>query len=92
MFEVLFFHLVPISLLYIIVQADSKSSPPVKRRRFATALPGMCLLNLVLIVAVVIIAEKLYGQGAGFKAPVIISIFTFSLIVSLWATRHIRKK
>jgi hypothetical protein len=92
MLGILLLHLVPISLLYIIVNADEKSSKAIKKKRFATALAGMCLLNFVLIIAVVIIAEKFYGPAAGFKLTVFIAIMLFSLIVALWATKHIRVK
>jgi hypothetical protein len=80
-------------VLAVIIYATGKYKSRFNSSRFTTALVGMCLVQIVLLALIALIQYAFLSRDININLnPALIWVFLFSLVLALWATKHIRVK
>jgi RsiW-degrading membrane proteinase PrsW (M82 family) len=88
----LFYLAAAAAILFVIIYATGSKKGPFNWNRYSTALVGMCLFSIVIIIILVVINYALNGGNAIIPKSWLVGTFIFTILLSVWATKHIRHK
>ena len=80
------------AILFLIIYATGAKKGSFNWNRYSTALVGMCLVSIVIIIILAVISYALNNGNAIIPKSCLVGTFIFTILLSVWATKHIRKK
>lgn len=88
----LFYLAAAATILFLIFYATGAKKGPFNWNRYSTALVGMSLFSIVIIIILVGISYVFDEGNAIIPKSWLVGTFIFTILLSVWATKHIRKK
>jgi hypothetical protein len=88
----LFYLAAAAAILFLIIYAIDAKKGSFNWNKYSTALVGMCLVSIVIIIILAIIRYATNQGNAKIPGSWLVGTFIFTILLSVWATKHIRKK